>query len=234
MVLMVLLVVPFNQSWNQFAYSHQKDATLTATYASTLRYYTLAMTTLIVCFSFVIHELLLIATTPAFAAAYIVVPLLCLSPLAQGYVNFLGTGLHLANKTAIIPFIWIIAMGVNIGLNYLLIPHFGMMGAAIATGVAVITNALLYLIASKRFFPVAYPLGSSLWVLLSGAACLTVYILFDPDRWLYSIGLRLGCLLCFFGLILGSGALRIAEVRSGYKVLENAVKRFIGKEPSGA
>ena len=69
MVLMVLLVVPFNQSWNQFAYSQQKSPELKATYATTFRYYTLAMTTLIVGFSFVIHELLLIATTPEFATS---------------------------------------------------------------------------------------------------------------------------------------------------------------------
>jgi O-antigen/teichoic acid export membrane protein len=59
-------------------------------------------------------------------------------------------------ETRYVPILTIVAAVSNIGLNYLLIPEYGITGAAVSTLVAYLLLAIMVFVLSQRFRPVAY------------------------------------------------------------------------------
>jgi len=83
------------------------------------------------------EPVLRIFSTPEIASeGHFVVPLVALSILFSGITMVLSQSLLLTKKTKIIGVIWIVAGLVNLLLNILIIPHIGILGAAITTLIA--------------------------------------------------------------------------------------------------
>lgn len=103
--------------------------------ARIFRYFIFGALFLTAILSIFAKEALWIMTTPPYFAAAAVVPFLVVSGfLSQMYV--FAPGLSIAKKTKYIAAINIIGAGFNLGLNLLLIPRFGIVGAALATAFA--------------------------------------------------------------------------------------------------
>jgi len=102
------------------------------------------------------HELLVILSTPAFYPAA-----LAIGPLALGFVAYASTqitasGISLKKKTKYIAiYSWIAAL-LNLGLNILFVPRWGMMAASWATALSYIFLTLAYGITSQRLWPIYY------------------------------------------------------------------------------
>jgi len=81
------------------------------------------------------------------------------------------------NKTTYIMYAcWAIAI-LNIALNALLIPLFGISGAAAATGFSYLLFALSYALISRHLWPIAYPLKLIAALLAVPLAAVTVIAL---------------------------------------------------------
>ena len=94
--------------------------------------------------------------TPRFYRAEEVVPLLVFGGTAFIAFNVMSIGIGRAKKT---QFNWVVtgaAALVNIGLNFALIPPYGMIGAAISTLVAYLVMFFGMTIRAQQVFPVPY------------------------------------------------------------------------------
>jgi O-antigen/teichoic acid export membrane protein len=136
------------------AFSNRENAT--RLYSRALTYY--AAISSFVCLGFILLPglLLLILSTPSFYPASDVVPMVALSYLMHGSCIVLGTGIRLVKKTKYFAIIYISAALENLLLNYLLIPRYGMMGAATATFVSYFTIAMATHLVSNRLLRVDY------------------------------------------------------------------------------
>jgi O-antigen/teichoic acid export membrane protein len=106
-----------------------------------LRYslkYLLAVTIPFVCGAVILAEpvLRVFSTAEIAAEGYFVVPLIALSVLFYCVNSVIYFILGLAKKTKVLGAIFIIAALVNLGLNILVVPHLGIVGAAITTLIA--------------------------------------------------------------------------------------------------
>lgn len=228
-VLQVLVIVPFSMSWNELAFRHQGDPELPRTFARTFRFYAIGMATMIVLFTLVIRNLLSLATTPEFVPAWVVVPLLAISPMANGFNVIVYTGLHLTGRTRVVPLLFLFAMTLNLILNAALIPPLGMLGAAIATAVSVIANVAVAVRVSTSTFPVDYPLAAATRTVGAATAALVVYIAFESDSWGPSIALRLACLAGYLLLLRALGVVDPHEAATLARRLIDGVRRKLGK-----
>jgi O-antigen/teichoic acid export membrane protein len=77
----------------------------------------------------------------------------------QGMYLLSSIGLNITKRTQYYPVATIAAAVVNVGLNLLLIPRHGMVGAAWANGVAYAVQAVLGFILSQRFYRIEYEWG---------------------------------------------------------------------------
>lgn len=82
-------------------------------------------------------QILTLFTTTEFAnAGYLIMPIVALSLLAMGINAIIAQVILIIKKTKISGIIAIIAAVLNVGLNFIFIPKFGIMGAAITTFIA--------------------------------------------------------------------------------------------------
>ena len=98
------------------------------------------------------HLLIIFSTKEIASNAYFVTPFVVLSILLYGIYNIIAQILILFKKTKIFGTIWIIAALLNIGLNFIFIPKFGILGAAITTLIAyLLAFFLIWYYSFKKF-----------------------------------------------------------------------------------
>ena len=153
---MALLLTAFRTAWPAFAYSIDDDREAKRTYAFVLTYLVFLTTWVATGLALLSPWLVDWIAAPAFAESSRVV-----GPLAFAVVIFAGyvvmvIGVGRARRT---QFNWVVtgaAAIVNVALNLILIPRYGMMGAAAATIAAYATMFAGMTWWAQRIYPVPY------------------------------------------------------------------------------
>ena len=129
------------------------------------------------------RKILWVLSTPEIAAeGYLIVPLVAFSTLLIGIEIIRAQSIRLVKKTRIIGWTWIVAGLVNLVLNIVLVPRFGIIAAAITTLVATVLA-----LGITTFFSVKELRFSVEWgfILKSVIAAAVMYVLIwmlDPWR----------------------------------------------------
>jgi O-antigen/teichoic acid export membrane protein len=152
----LLLLIALRTAWPAFAFSIKDDDEAKRTYGYVLTYVVYAACWLSLALSLLAPWLVRLLTTPRFYRASEVVPLLVFGGTAFIAFNVMSIGIGRAKRT---QFNWVVtgaAAAVNVGLNFLLIPPYGMIGAAISTLVAYLVMFLGMTVRAQQVFRVPY------------------------------------------------------------------------------
>jgi O-antigen/teichoic acid export membrane protein len=176
---MALLLTAFRTAWPAFAYSIEDDREAKRTYAFVLTYLVFLTTWVATGLALLSPWLVAWIAAPAFAESSRVV-----GPLAFAVVIFAGyvvmvIGVGRARRT---QFNWVVtgaAAIVNVALNLILIPRYGMMGAAAATIAAYATMFAGMAWWSQRIYPVPYQWRRVATAVAAGLALVAVGKLAD-------------------------------------------------------
>ncbi len=121
-------------------------------------------------FSLVAPHLLNFLASPKYSPGTIIIPFVAFSFLLDGGMHFLAAGLYIKKNTKVLMFWGLIATVLNLGLNMLAIPVYGILGAAVVT---IISYMVFMVGVSIRAFKVLsfnintlIPLIVALWSLL--------------------------------------------------------------------
>jgi O-antigen/teichoic acid export membrane protein len=160
----------FSAAWGPFALSMQRRTDAPQFYARVLPVFLALGGSMVTGVALFTREAIQLLANPAYAASAAVVGILSLGVLANGLSSIAGTGLALARKSAPITMAVFIAALVNIALNFLLIPWFGISGAAWAAGVSWIVYTGFIFLRSQRLHPLPYNFrrAAVIGVLLTG------------------------------------------------------------------
>lgn len=129
----LLVSTPFSMIWPNMQVSVMKDEDAKEYYARMLTYVVYASTLLALPLSILVEDVLRIFATAKYWDTAKVVPWLALAAVLDIANPTLGVGIGLKRKSFISPILMTISAGVNVILNFILIPSMGMLGAAIAT-----------------------------------------------------------------------------------------------------
>ena len=105
------------------------------------------------------HGFLLAPDDPRWADVSAVITWTAIGVFLQGFYLLTSIGLNITKQTAYYPIATISAATVNILLNFLLIPRFGIVGAAWANGAGYAVQAGLGYAFAQRFYPIPYEWG---------------------------------------------------------------------------
>ena len=111
--------------------------------------------------SFFSKETITLFTQKPYYSAYLVLPMLYTTAWIQGLIMF-TPGMQIQEKTKLISAITLAAVGLNITLNFLLIPKFDMKGAALASLLSSVFYVILMRYFSQRYFPIQ--VSSRIWL----------------------------------------------------------------------
>jgi len=159
LVISALLVGPFQLAFLPFTFSLAKEKNAREVYSRVFTYFMLLAMLAALALSVLSREVIAIMATPAFHNAYKVIPLIALSYVLYGCYYVLMVGINLEGKTRSLAVFVVFAAILNLGLNYALIPHYGMMGAAIATLVSYFTLPVSSYLISQRYYRINYEWG---------------------------------------------------------------------------
>jgi O-antigen/teichoic acid export membrane protein len=166
---MVLLLTAFRTAWPAFAYSIRDEEEARQTYAWVLTYLVALSSWIATALALLSPWLVGWLAAPEFASASRVVGPLAFAAVSFGGFMVVSIGLGRARRT---QFNWVVtgaAAVVNVVLNLLLIPPYGMMGAAVATVAAYTVMFAGITWWAQRVYPVPYQWRRVLTAAATGA-----------------------------------------------------------------
>lgn len=206
--ILAFMITAFQTAWGPFAYSLLKDERVAKeTYSRVLTYFLLISLTGAVGLAVFAREMILLLATSAYESCAPLVPWLCYGIVAWGGFYIVGMGYGIAQKNYHTMLLTILAAAVNTGLNLLLIPAWGIQGAAISTMVGNLVALFYGYFAGQHYFYVNYE-GRKIG-LLTGVATLTIMVgggidhshaMWRPELIAYKLLLYGAFLASLFGL----------------------------------
>ena len=165
-ILQTALVTPLKQALQPVVLKQEEDPEairhllrMGATY-----FYLIGCATCLLISLFSREILMLFARKEVFWAAWVIVPTITYSYVQHGLGNFVGWGMGLMKKSFHVSGIVLVAALVNIGLNFLFIPQWGMLGAAFATMLSYIVWNFLKAYYSAKFYNLHFEVGRLLHI----------------------------------------------------------------------
>jgi O-antigen/teichoic acid export membrane protein len=153
----VFLMIAFRLAWPAFAYSIDDDREAKRTYSFVLTYLLFFCAWMSVALGVLAPWLVqLLARGEGFQRASNAVALLAFAATAYAGYTVVAIGIGRARQTQLNWVVTGAAAALNIGLNFWLVPAYGMIGAAVSTLVAYVALFAGMVLNANRVYPVAY------------------------------------------------------------------------------
>ncbi len=220
-VLNMFLVLPYSMSLMPVAYKYYGQQDDKRFFSKVMTYSTFIFVWASVFISLFSKEIIkLFATKPEFYNAYYVVPVILFSYVFSGMRLTASLGMMLTKNTKHIATITLGAAILNIILNFILVPYFGIMAAALNTLIAFVIFYYVTQLVSDKYFKIPYE-DRKLILMISIGIILATAGYFLEDEIIYQfIKLILFCLFPFVLYLFGF--YEISEINT----LKNIKKLF--------
>ena len=156
MLIDVAVVWPFQLAWPAFAFAISHRAGHRETYARTLTYLSVVLTLVVLVTALSAEALLSVVVGERYRQGLVVIAPVALGYALSGVQYAVAPPIHLAGKTRLLPLLVGAAALVNLVLNLLFVPRWGMLGAAWSTAAAFLVLAVLTGWLGQRVYPVPY------------------------------------------------------------------------------
>ena len=169
-ILQTALVTPLKQALQPIVLKQEEDPEAIRHFLRTgaTYFYLIGCAACLLISLFSREILMLFARKEAFRAAWIIIPIITYSYVQHGLGNFVGWGMGLMKKSFHVSGIVLVAALVNVGLNFLFIPQWGMLGAAFATMLSYIVWNGLKAYYSAKFYDLHFEIGRLLHITIIG------------------------------------------------------------------
>lgn len=184
MLMSLFIATPFALIWAPKAFEVEKREGERARpiLRRILSYYNVALVSAGLGISLFAGDVIRVMASAEFHAADRTIPLLCLGMLFFGYRQVSYVGAAIRERTDVIGLGTAVAAGMALVANFLLIPRWGAIGAAVATALAFALEFAIVMSASERIYRLGYPIPHLFApVLLAVAAYLGTRLLLPPD-----------------------------------------------------
>lgn len=167
--------------------------------------------------------ILMILTTQEIALnGYLITPFVALSAILFGVYAIISNIIVLEKKTGITGAIWIVAAVLNLGLNILFVPYFGILGAAAITLIAYGTAFILTLLYSVKFFDFDFDLVFIIKSVVASILMSTIIILINPYGILNVLITVIICTIVYTSLLLILKGIKKEEFKFFNEMLKNS------------
>lgn len=192
---------PFNQIWQPRRFEIYKQEGSERLFGRIFTYFLFFMAFAGLCVSVLTYDLLRIIADEKFWTAANIVPIIVLATTIFAFHYHLNFGILITKKTKYLAYINFSNAFVVIALNFLLIPRFGIYGAAYATLIAFIYKISLTYYFSSRYYAIHFEFLRILKIIGAGGVIYYISTLVKLDSAYLSFLAKTGIVL-FYPLIL--------------------------------
>lgn len=199
----MLLIAAFQTAWPAFANSMPTEDETRDVYRIVLSYWSMAMGWAVVVVSLLTPPYVHHSLPRSVWNAAPVVPMLMLGSVLYGAYMILNAGVNRSKKTRYTPVVTGVSALVNVGLNFWMIPRWGIEGAGASTVIGYVLLVYLGWLNSQRSYPVAYEWGRVIRIALLVSAILVASVWWIPATGAAGYAIRGALAVAFpLGLIL--------------------------------
>jgi O-antigen/teichoic acid export membrane protein len=174
MLMTIALITPLKLVWGPIFLSIKDQPNFPRVCSLALTYVVLMGSVVFLAIALLSPAVLRLIAEPEFAAASRVIPLVALAYLIWSTRSIVEVGVQLARRTEIIAGFTGVGAVINLGLNLILVPRFGIAGAAWTTVITFSTIIVIDGLINRRFLAVAYEWGRLIRIAI--AACIVFII----------------------------------------------------------
>jgi O-antigen/teichoic acid export membrane protein len=164
----VVVLAPFTLAWPtaMFAIAKREDAP--QAFQVVFRWFGLLLLGAAFVLSLVAVALLNILFPVSYHSSAPIIPIIAVSIVFYGIYSIFTVGTGVKRKTWFIALVMTIAAVINVAANFVLIPHYGSMGAALSTLIAYIILTIIMYFVNQRIYPLPFEVGLFTVALLIG------------------------------------------------------------------
>ena len=146
----------FETAWAPFYYSVAKQPDAAVTYGKVTTYGVAVLALLVAITSATAREIVIVMLNADYLGAVPVIPVIATGMALQGVYLLTSIGLNLTSQTRYYPVATTAALVVGLGSGAVLMPRFGMAGAAVSFLASAATQALVAFVFARRAYPISY------------------------------------------------------------------------------
>lgn len=184
-IFMALITGMFEYAWRPFFLSHAKDPNAKQLFSRVMTYYLLVCSMVFLMLSFFLENIIQYKffgryiLPPPYWEGLSIVPLVLLSYIVSGIGTNLNAGIQIEKKTAYLLPTSLAGSASKIIMTFILVPQFGILGAAIATliGYAMLEITLYPIV--QKFYRIEYEFSRIGKLVLSVAVAFCIIKIFD-------------------------------------------------------
>jgi O-antigen/teichoic acid export membrane protein len=229
LIINALIAQPFQLAWLPFIFSIKEDANAKLIYSRILTYISAVTMFVVLALSLLTKPILVIMSTPPFYAASTVVPIISLSYAFYVFYLATATPFYLKNKTRLLAILVSLAAVLNLLLNYLLIPSYGMIGAGIATLISYIALFLATLIIGRKYYSIPYEYKRFFIIILITVVIFVANQYIDSPSLLITVIIKLASLVIFPILLFAFRFFRKDELQKIKDISSNTYRHVKSK-----
>ena len=196
-----LMVQPFYAMWQSRMYVIHTQPDHPKVFSQMFVLYSLVLIYAGLALSILSPEIVSVMVSSKFSASQDVIPIVAFAYVFYGISYYTQLGMFLTNNTHMVGMVSAAAAVLNLGLNYVLILHYGMLGAAWATLLSFLAIAIGSYWFSQRVFPLALGIGRVAQAIALGTALYLISRWWTPESWAFALLLK-GALLAVFPVVL--------------------------------
>ncbi len=216
-----LALVGFQIALTPLIYKNYRNESAPKEIERILRYFFALVSPLILLVTLFADNILFIMATLDYASADKVV-----FPLGMAFlftnVYLFAPGIWVAKKTRRITLINLIVAGMNLALNYILIPHFGFLGAAVATCSSALIGLCLYVLMGQPLYPIPYR-WTSIAVTFSILLLIGIPTMLSSGFWSFGLGGYWAIVVKLLIFVISSVGIALILLNQEKKTIYNAL-----------
>ena len=164
----------FESAWAPFYYATAREPDARRVFATVTTYGITALALMTAGLSAIAADLLDLMTGGRFVEAAPVVTWTSVGVFFYGVYLLTSIGLNITSNTKYYPVSTAVGAGVNVGLNFMLIPSYGIVGAAWANGASYAIQSAIAYYFSQRFYPIRHDTARIAWAVAAAVIAYAV------------------------------------------------------------
>lgn len=159
---MMMFVTVFEYAWKPFYLNHRHDEDAKQTFATVFTAFTAVCGAIFLMTSLFIEFVVQLPfiggrfVNPDYWEGLTIIPVVMFAYFFNGVFINMAAGLHIEKRTGFFPVATGVAAVISVAATWLLVPPFGIMGAAWAKVFAYVVSAVMLYVFSQRIYPVRY------------------------------------------------------------------------------
>ncbi len=196
-----LVVVPFEQIWEAQRFEIAKQQNALAIFKKVFSYFNIALISVSLLISLFVKDVLTMMADPSFHVAYKIVPIVVTAYIIQAWTFHCNLGIYIGNQSKYLAVGSILAaVGVTV-FNAILIPLYGVYGAASAAVGAFLLRFLLIYTYSQKYYRIDYGWTRQVSLYVCAVAIYLVSRFLALPYLFFSICINFGLVLLFGAIV---------------------------------